>query len=79
MAQVELDLLERPLDQEGRIGVEDGSESFQRQAGAGADLRLLPDADVDDAIGVASRGDTERRNADVGEHDCSPVVLLEQG
>ena len=74
MAKVELDLLERPLDQERRAGVDDRPEALQRESGSEADQQLLPDPEVQNAPGMLfhDAGFFEVRKADVGEDDWRP-------
>ena len=55
VAEVELDLLVGPLDEERRVGVHDRAQAGQREPARDADHQLLADADVDHAIGVARR------------------------
>ena len=78
MAEVELDLLERALHEERGIAVGDRSQPGERQAGSDSDHRLLVDADVDDAVGVAHCGGGETVAADVGEDDGDALVGLEE-
>ncbi len=72
VAEVELDLLERALDQERRVAVDDRAQALLCQAGGDADHQLLADADVDDALGMplARAGRREGVDADVGQHDA---------
>ena len=58
--EVQLDLLECPLDQERRVGVHDRPQPGQRQPAADADHELLPDAHVEHplrmpAVALANR------------------------
>ena len=80
VAEIELDLLERALDEERRVAVDDGSHALLRQAGGHADHQLLADADVDHAVRVpqAGAGLLEGVVADVGEHDREPRVAVER-
>src|SRR5262249_27666805 len=65
--EVELDLLERTLDQERRIGVHDRSVAGQREAGGDADHQLFADADVEGTLGVALHGAEEIGPTDLGQ------------
>jgi hypothetical protein len=76
--EVELDLLERPLDQERCVGMRDGTHAGQCQAGGDADHELLADTDVDDPIRVTALGSDQARSADVGHHHRQPRILVEQ-
>ena len=80
VAEIELDLLERALDEERRVAVDDGAHALLRQARGHADHQLLADADVDHAVGVAVPGACllEGVVADVGEHDRKPGVAVER-
>ena len=48
MAEVELDLLVRPLDEERRVGVHDRAEALEREPGSDADRQLLANPEVED-------------------------------
>ena len=73
VAEAELDLLERALDQEGAEGVHDRSQPGERQAGADVDQQLLADADVDDPIGVAALDLAEELAGDLGVAPAPPT------
>ena len=53
MAEVELEELPGPLDEERRVGVSDGPVALEREPGGDADHQLLADADVEVARMVA--------------------------
>ena len=80
VAEVELDLLERALDEERRVAVDDRAHALLRQAGGDADHQLLADADVDHALGVPvpGAGLLEGVDADVGQHERQPRVVVER-
>jgi hypothetical protein len=78
VSEVQLDLLERPLDEEAGEGVHDGSQTGQRQARARPDQELFADPDVDHPIGMPAPGFRETVLADLGEDDRDPRVLVEQ-
>src|SRR6266849_10622494 len=73
VAEVELDLLVRPLDEKRRVRVDDGSKAFERKPGGDADHQLLADADVED-----TRMPRQLRDADLGEHERDARVLVER-
>ena len=79
VAEIELDLLERALDQERRVAVDDRAEAFLCEAGGDADHELLADPDVDHALGMPlpRAGRREGVVADVGQHDGQPRVGVE--
>ncbi len=56
VAEVQLDLLERALDQERREGVHDRSHARQGKARSDVDGKLLPDPYIDDTFRVLDRG-----------------------
>ena len=78
MHQIQLDLLEGPLDQEGGEGVRDRPHSGQGQAARHADQELLADTQVDNAVRMPLAGRRESLGRDVGEHDGEPRVAVEQ-
>lgn len=78
VAEIELDLLERPLDEERGERVRDRPQPGQRQAPGDADEQLLADADVDHAAGVAGRGRRKLRRGDVGQHHRDPRIAVQQ-
>lgn len=78
VSEVQLDLLERSLDQEAGEGVHDRPHPRQRQAGTGSDQQLFPDADVDHPVRVGAPGRGEAVGADVGEHDGQPWLLVQE-
>ena len=80
VTEVELDLLERPLDQERRVAVDDRAHALLRHPGRDADHQLLADADVDHALGVpvAHAGRLEAVDADVGQHERQPRIVVER-
>ena len=53
MAQIELHMLERTLDEERSVGVDDRSVALQGMTRGHADQELLPDADVAQSLGMA--------------------------
>ncbi len=73
VAQVELDLLVGALDDERRVGVHDGSQSLEGEAGGHADHELLADADVEHALVARQLGD-----ADLGEDDRRARIVVER-
>ena len=75
VAEVELDLLERALDEERRVAVDDRPQALLRQPGGDADHQLLADADVDHALWVPldRPRSLEAVDADVGQDDA-PVA-----
>ena len=73
MAQVELDLLVGPLDEERRVGVHDGPQALEGEAGGDADHQLLADPDVEHAL-VAR----QLAGADLGQHDGDAGILLQR-
>jgi hypothetical protein len=79
VAEVELDLLERPLDEERGVGVHDRAHAGERQSPGDADHRLLADADVEDAVRVAGAGRRERGCGDVGGNDRELRVVVQRG
>ena len=80
VAEVELDLLERALDQEGRVRVDDRTHALERHAGRGTDHERLADADVDRSARVALENAVrlEPADANVGEHDRDARIAVEQ-
>ncbi len=78
MTEVQLDLLERPLDQEAREGMHDRPHSGQRQAAGHADRQLLADPQVDHPVRVPLPGRPELLGGDVGKHHRKPRVLIEK-
>ena len=55
VAEVELEHLVRPLDEERRVRVSDGPVALEREPGGDADHQLLADADVEVARMLADR------------------------
>lgn len=53
MTEAELDLLEGPLDEERRIGVDDRPQPREGEPAGDADQQLLADAHVQDAVRVS--------------------------
>ncbi|GAA2773790.1 hypothetical protein GCM10019017_17540 [Streptomyces showdoensis] len=76
--EVQLQLLEGPLDQEAGEGVHDRPHPGEGEPAARADEQLLADADVEHAVGVPFECLLEAVLADLGEHDREPRVLVEQ-
>ena len=75
--EIELHLLEWALDEKRCIGVDDRSNTLERQPAGDAHQQLLPDADVDDPVAGAACASRERSDADVGEDDDDARVVLE--
>src|SRR6185312_7938439 len=73
MHEVELDLLEGTLDEEGRIRVHERPQAFQRKPGCDADHQLLADPDVEDP-----RVRPELAHADLGEDDGDARIVVEE-
>ena len=73
VAEVELEELPGPLDEERRVGVRDRPVALEREAGGDADHQLLADADVEVARMVA-----DRVGADLGGDDGDALVLVER-
>src|SRR5690348_8400037 len=67
--EIDLQLLERTLDEKRRVRVHDRPVALERETGRDADHQLLADADVED-----SRMPWQLRDADVGEDDRDPLV-----
>lgn len=78
VGQVELDLLERSLDQERCVRVGDGPHAGPGQARGDADHELLANADVNDPIGMTVLGPHKAGPADVGQHHRQPRILVEE-
>ena len=68
MVQVQLDLLERPLDQEARECVRDRAHASQSHPAGHADQHLLADPEVHDAVWMPLPGGLERISGDIREH-----------
>ena len=68
VAEVELDLLVRALDEERRIRVRDRAVALQRETGRDADHQLLADADVEDPLvpGEVTGADVREHHRDLG-------------
>ena len=75
VAEVELQLLERPLSHEGCERVCDRMEALHREPGRDPHHRLLGDADVHGSERVASPGIVEQLPADLREHDRDPRIV----
>jgi hypothetical protein len=73
MAQIELDLLVGALDEEGRVGVDDGSQPLQGEAGGDADHQLLANADVEEPFVAWELG-----GADLGQHDRGARIVQQR-
>lgn len=78
MPEVELDLLERSLDEEGGECVGDWPQPGEREPGGGADKQLLADANIDHPAGMARRRTAELIGADIGQHDREARVVVKQ-
>ena len=78
MAEVELDLLERPLHEKTGERVRDRPQPSQRQPAGDPDQQLLADPDVDHTAGVAGGGGRELRCGDVREHDRDARIAVQQ-
>ena len=78
VSQVVLDLLQRPLGHEGCDRVGDREKPFKCEAGGHPDHRLLHDPDVDRAGRITLERSPEVLEADLGQRDRDPRVLLEQ-
>lgn len=78
MPEVQLDLLEGPLDEEAGEGVHHGPQPGQRQARARSDQQLLPDADVDHAVRMPVLRALESGHTDLGEDDRDARILVEK-
>ena len=74
MAEVELELLVRPLDEERRVRVHDRPVALERETGRDADHQLLADAHVEVTRMLADRA----RPRSAREHDGDPLVLVER-
>ena len=72
MAEVELHLLVRPLDEEGRERVHDRPVALERKAGRHPDHELLANADVEASRVLGNLACPDRR-----EHDGDALVVLE--
>ena len=79
VAEVELDLLERALDEKRRVAVDDRAQAFLCQSGGDSDHQLLADADVEDALGVPfdRTGPLEGVDPDVGQHERQARIAVE--
>src|SRR5690606_32193802 len=69
MAEIELDLLERALDEERPVRVHERAQPGQRHAGGGADHGLLADAHVYDPVRMPASEAGEPVHGDVGKHN----------
>ena len=78
MPEIDLELLERALDEERGVAVGDRAQAGRGETGGDPDQKLLADADVDHAVGVPARCAGETRDGDVGEHEGDPLVVVEQ-
>src|SRR5262249_46777333 len=72
------DLLERTLREERGDGVDDRVEALEREAGGDAHRGLLHDPEVDSSARVVAQRGLEQVDADVGEHEREPFVVLEE-
>ncbi|CAM5736704.1 hypothetical protein SHIRM173S_06288 [Streptomyces hirsutus] len=79
MTEVQLDLLERPLDEEAGERVHDGPQAGERHPGGGPHQELFPDADVDDPVRIPADGIGEGVRADLGEDDGDPGLVEQPG
>src|SRR3954471_2790346 len=73
VAEVELDLLPRSLDEKGRVRVHDRPVALEGEARGDADQQLLADADVEEAWVRRQIVGADRR-----EDDRDPLVGLER-
>src|SRR5262249_28279549 len=78
VTETELDLLERPLDQERRERVHDRPHPGKGQAGSDVHRERLADADVDDPGGVSSGLVDEVLAANLREHHGDAWIALDQ-
>src|SRR5438067_10790602 len=69
VAEVELDLLVRPLDEERGVRVRDGAVALEREPGRDSDHQLLADADVVEPWVL-----WHLRTPDLGQPDGDTVV-----
>src|SRR5439155_21081449 len=74
---VELQHLERPLDDERRVGVHDRPQPRKSQAARNAEHELLADANVDHAVGMAPFRGEERGAADLRDPDRDARVRID--
>jgi hypothetical protein len=76
--QVQLDLLERALNQERGVGVRERPQPGERQAAGHADQQLLADAHVEHPVRVLAQLRKELVGGDVGEHQGHRRVRVQQ-
>ena len=78
VAHVELDLLDAALGQERADRVHERMIALRAQAGGDADQRVLADAHVVEAVGIAVPEILEHVDADIAEDDDDVLVLRRQ-
>ncbi len=78
MAEIELQHLERPLDDERRVRMGDRPEPRERETTGHADHQLLADPNVDHAIRMTPLRGHKRRPAYLGDDDSNPIVPVDQ-
>ena len=77
-AEIQLDLLKGPLDQERRVGVHDRPQPGQRQPAGHADHELLPDSHVQHPLRVPRRRLGEQVGRDLRQHHRRQRILIQQ-